>query len=68
MKEFFDFIAYHNTWENYAMAFGIILLVGLIGRIMVGLEKKYLRKMAHKTPTRFDDVLINVLQMPFVCG
>lgn len=68
MKEFFDFISYHNTWENYAMAFGIILLVGLIGRIMVGLEKKYLRKIAHKTPTKFDDVLINVLQMPFVCG
>ena len=68
MKEFFDFIYYHNTWENYVFSIGIIILVGLLGRVMIWLEKKHLRKMAEKTPTKFDDMMLNVLQLPFVCG
>lgn len=68
MKDFFDFVSYANTWENYALAIGIIVLVGLLGRFMIWLEKKHLRKMAEKTPSRFDDMMLNVLQLPFVCG
>ncbi len=68
MKSFFQYLATSNTWENYVLVVTIIFLVGLIGRVMILLEKKHLRKMAEKTPSRFDDMMLNVLQLPFVCG
>lgn len=68
MRKFFTFLSENNTWDHWLWFFSIIIVSVLIGRILVWIEKKYLRKRAEKSNTKIDDLLLNVLQMPFVCG
>ena len=68
MKAFFAFLSDNNTWENWLWFVGIVIASAAIGRLMVWVEKKYLRAKADKTTTKVDDLLLNVLQLPFVCG
>lgn len=68
MRKFFTFLSENNTWDHWLWFFSIIIVSVLIGRILVWIEKKYLRKRAEKSNTKVDDLLLNVLQMPFVCG
>lgn len=68
MKTFFYFLSDNNTWTNWLWFVGIIVVSALVGRLLVWIEKKYLRKKAEKTATKVDDLLLNVFQLPFVCG
>ena len=68
MKTFFLFLSENNTWNNWLWFAGIIMCSALVGRLMVWIEKRFLRARAEKTKTKIDDLLLNVLQLPFVCG
>jgi MscS family membrane protein len=68
MKAFFSFLSQHNSWENWLWFAGIIIASTLLGRLLVWVEKRYLRKRAEATNTKVDDFLLNVFQMPFVCA
>ena len=68
MRKFFTCLSENNTWDHWLWFFSIIMVSVLIGRILVWIEKKFLRKRAEKSNTKVDDLLLNVLQMPFVCG
>ena len=68
MKTFFDFLFKQNTWENWLWFTGIIISFFILGRIMLWIEKRFLRSKAEKTATKVDDLLLNVFQMPFICG
>ena len=68
MRNFFNFMIEQNTWEQWLEFAGIIIAAGIVGNILLLIEKKYLRKRTEKTATKVDDLLLNVLQMPFVCG
>lgn len=68
MKAFFIFLSENNTWINWLWFSGIIIGSALLGRLMVWIEKRFLRKKAEKTRSKVDDMMLNVLQLPFVCG
>lgn len=68
MRTFFTFLSNNNNWENWTWFLCIILVSALLGRLLVWIEKKYLRKRAEKTATKVDDLVLNVFQLPFVCG
>ena len=68
MRNFFNFMIEQNTWEQWLEFAGIIIAAGFIGNILLLIEKKFLRKRTEKSTTKVDDLLLNVLQMPFVCG
>lgn len=68
MTEFFKFLSENNTWEEWLWFGSIILGSALLGRLLVWIEKKYLREKAEKTETRVDNFMLNVFQLPFVCG
>mgnify|MGYP003308551668 CR=1 FL=1 len=68
MKTFFDFLFKHNNWESWLWFTGIIISFFILGRIMLWIEKRFLRSKAEKTATKVDDLLLNVFQMPCICG
>lgn len=68
MSSIYRFLISNNTWENWTWFFCIIVAAAMVGRMLVWIEKKFLRAKAEKTSTRLDDLLLNVFQMPFVCG
>jgi MscS family membrane protein len=68
MKAFFIFLSENNTWINWLWFSGIIIGSALLGRLMVWIEKRFLRKKAEETRSKVDDMMLNVLQLPFVCG
>lgn len=68
MRQFFTFLSENNTWDNWLCFSCIILASALVGRILIWIEKHFLRKRAEKSATKLDDLFLNVFQMPFVCG
>ena len=68
MKAFFDFLLKENTWDHWLWFGGIVIAFTILGKIMLVIEKKYLREKVAKTATRVDDLFINVFQLPFVCS
>ena len=68
MRKLLNFLTEQNSWEQWLEFATIIITAGIVGNILLLIEKKYLRKKTEKTATKVDDLLLNVLQMPFVCG
>jgi MscS family membrane protein len=68
MRQFFTFLLENNTWDNWLCFSSIILASALVGRILIWIEKSFLRKRAENSTTKLDDFVLNVFQMPFVCG
>ncbi len=68
MRAFLDFIFKQNTWEQWLWFVGIIISSAIIGNLLLWVEKKFLHKRIEKSNTKVDDLLLNVLQLPFVCG
>lgn len=55
---------YHNTLGQWAIAFGVLVLSILVGRTLYWLSSRYLRKLAEKSDTKFDDIIIDTLEEP----
>jgi len=64
----FDYMAvlrvqfYHNTVQNYLIAFGILLLGMLLIRVFKGVIIGQLERLSKKTKNEFDDVIIAVIK------
>ncbi|MFA5797026.1 MAG: mechanosensitive ion channel family protein [Candidatus Woesearchaeota archaeon] len=60
------FILWGNGLHQYIISLAIILLFIGIGQIFSLLVVKFLKKLAAKTDTLLDDILINILEKPLI--
>ena len=61
-----EHVFWGNTLQNYLLAFIVIALFVAIGQIFSATVVKILKKLATKTETILDDVLIEVLEKPSI--
>ena len=59
---------YGNTVADWMKAFGIIIGALILGRILYWLIGKTIKRVAAKTRTHIDDILIDMLEEPVVFG
>ena len=64
--EVFDNVYYGNTVLQWTTALGIIVATILIGRLVFWTSKNMVRKIASKTVTKLDDLLIESTERPLV--
>jgi MscS family membrane protein len=66
VTEFFTHAWYHNTVWEWTVALATMLLSVIIAKIIYWLIGKYVKRLASKTTTRLDDILIDKLEEPIV--
>jgi len=59
---------YGNSLHQWIVASGIIIGSIVVGRIIYWLIGKTVKRLAAKTRTRLDDILVDMLEEPFVLG
>jgi MscS family membrane protein len=62
----FETIIFGNSIQNYILALSVLLLFWGIGQIFSATVVRILKKLASKTETIIDDVLVNILEAPTV--
>ena len=68
MSDFLFKEFYGNTIKEWLISFGIILASIVIAKIVYWAAGKFLKKIALKTKTSLDDILIDKLEEPVVYG
>lgn len=66
MKEILTKTYYGNTVLQWLTTFGIIVCALVVGRIIYWLIGKTVKRMAAKTRTHLDDILVDMLEEPVV--
>ncbi len=66
VKEIINETYFNNKLWQYLVFFGIIIVSILIGKIFYYFSKTKLRKLAEKSETKLDDILIDILEEPLV--
>lgn len=66
--EFLNKTYYGNSLYQWIIACGIIIAALIAGRIIYWLIGKTVKRLAAKTKTRLDDILVDMLEEPFVLG
>jgi MscS family membrane protein len=66
VSEFFKQNFYGNTIETWALALVIILCSILIGKILYWVFGNVLKKLANKTKTKLDDIIVDMIEEPIV--
>ncbi|HYD03291.1 MAG TPA: mechanosensitive ion channel family protein [Alphaproteobacteria bacterium] len=61
-----DTIFLNNTIENYIIAISVLLLFWASGHLFSHIIVGIIRKLASKTKTTLDDILINILEKPMI--
>ena len=64
--EFLQYVYFGNTLQQYAIAFAVAFGAAIIGKILSWFVKGYLKRIALKTKTMLDDILINSIDGPLV--
>lgn len=59
-------VFYHNTFSDWIISIGIIVAALIAGKIIFWVFKKVFKSVLSKTKNTFDDVLIDMLDEPFV--
>ncbi len=62
----FEYVIFGNTLENYILALAVMLLFVGAGQLFSATIVRILKKLASKTETIIDDVLVNILEAPTV--
>jgi MscS family membrane protein len=62
----FTKLYYGNTIKQWAITFAIILVSIVLGKFFYWVSKNYLKKSAEKTQTKVDDILVDIIEEPFV--
>jgi len=57
---------YGSTIGQWALTFSLILISVLVGRIFYWISNKIFKKLAEKTDTMLDDILIDMIEEPAV--
>ncbi|MDX2360306.1 MAG: mechanosensitive ion channel family protein [Crocinitomicaceae bacterium] len=68
MTDFLNQEFYHNTIKQWAISFGLILAAIIFAKIVYWLIGKYVKRLAAKTKSGLDDLLVDKLEEPFVYG
>jgi small-conductance mechanosensitive channel len=58
---FLDYVFYNNTVKEWLIAIGIVVLVIVALKIIISVVRRKLRKLAEKTKTDIDDLLVDLL-------
>ena len=61
---FLDTIYYGNNIEAWLIAFGIIVLSFVIGKAVYWLIGRFVKRLASKTKSKLDDILVDMLEEP----
>jgi MscS family membrane protein len=61
-----DYIFYGNTVQQWLIAFSFVILSLIVGRIAYWFSTKILKKLATRTQTPIDNILIDMLEEPLV--
>ena len=62
--DFFQNEYYGNTIGQWALAFGLILLSFIVGRLLYWFLSRWVKKLTEKTQTQLDDIIIDMLEEP----
>ncbi|HFC12675.1 MAG TPA: hypothetical protein ENJ56_07510, partial [Anaerolineae bacterium] len=62
----FETTYYGNTLLAWAIAFGLMLLSLIVGRVLYWFFGRYIKKLTARTETELDDVLIDKLEEAIV--
>ena len=68
MVNYFDYMYMGNSIKSYIIALIIIILFIGLGKLFSFFIVKIIKKLASKTKTVLDDILISVIEKPFVFG
>jgi MscS family membrane protein len=68
MKSFFEKLFYQNTMTDWGISIGIMVASLIFGKVIFWVFKTVIFKATSKTKTRLDDILIDMLDEPFVYG
>lgn len=68
MKEFLITKYYGNTVFDWIQAATIIIVALILGKILYWIIGKTIKRMAAKTKTHFDDIMVDMSEEPFVFG
>jgi len=66
MSEFLEKTFYGNTFTEWLIALGIIVVAVLVGKILYWIFGTVLRRLTAKTKTRFDDIVLDMIEEPIV--
>ncbi len=65
---FFDKHWYHNTVGDWAIFLGIVVGSIIVAKMVYWLFGNVVKKLARKTKTKLDDILVDMLEEPVVLG
>ncbi len=66
LKEFIDQVYFGNKIWQFLLFFAILIFSIILGKIFYYISKTKLRKLAEKSKTKMDDILIDILEEPLV--
>lgn len=66
LNAIFESIFFGNTVWQYLLFFGCLIASIVVGKIVYFIFKNFLRKIAGKSKTKFDDYLIDIVEEPLV--
>ncbi len=68
MKAFLEKEFYYNTVAEWALAIGILVASFIIAKIIYWIFGNVIKRMAAKTKSRIDDIIVDTFQQPVVFG
>ncbi len=66
--EFFQHTFYHNSFEQWIISLSYIIGSILLAKFIFWLISKVIKKLASKTKTKFDDIVVDMLDQPLIAG
>ena len=64
MKDFLTREFLNNTVDNWLIALGFVLVAIVVARALYWAISKYIKKIAAKTETKLDDMIIDMVDEP----
>ncbi len=68
MSDFFSKLFYGNTVQQWLIALGIMVLAVIVGKILHRIIGGVVKKLTAKTKTRLDDIIVDMVEEPFIFG
>ncbi|MCP4538112.1 MAG: mechanosensitive ion channel [Chloroflexi bacterium] len=68
MVDFLTRSYYGNTVTTWLVALGLIVLSFIVGRVLYWLFGRWVKRLTRKTKTKLDDIIIDMVEEPFVVG
>ncbi len=68
MQNLFEKLFYQNTMADWGISIGIMVASLIFGKVIFWIFKSVVLKATSKTKTKLDDILIDMLDEPFVYG